>query len=243
MNILITSGGTRENIDTVRSITNNSTGRLGSLIADVFAANSADSGHGRCKITYVHGENAIMPTCSDIETLPISNVQSLLRVIDELLETRKFDCIILAMAVSDYTPSEVLAADKTPLSDNKISSEHEELLVRLVRTPKVIERFRAIKPEQPEAILVGFKLLSGVGEGELLTAGHELLTRNSCDFVLANDLSEIAGDSHKATLIDEHGVVSKAQTKPQIAEIIYNAVMRCRGGRDRVSSQRKGTGT
>jgi phosphopantothenate-cysteine ligase len=221
VDILITSGGTREDIDTVRSITNNATGRLGSIIADVFAGNCNGA-----KITYVHGENSALPKAQGIELLPVTNVQSLLEVIDGLLEKCRFDCIILAMAVSDFTPQAVLDSSGKELSGSKISSEHSELLVRLVRTPKVIERFKAIKEKQPSAILVGFKLLSGVSEQELLQTAHKLLVQNSCDFVLANDLRGIEGDSHAAMLIDECGVLCKAKTKSEIAEIIYNAVSR-----------------
>ena len=60
-NILITSGGTSEPIDRIRSITNTSTGTLGSLIAKAFSA--ADSTEN---IYYIHGKNAILPDCGKL---------------------------------------------------------------------------------------------------------------------------------------------------------------------------------
>jgi phosphopantothenate-cysteine ligase len=228
MNILITSGGTREEIDKVRSITNTSTGRLGSIIADYFAKHCE-----KARVTCIHGETAVLPTTPGIELLPVSNVQSLLETIDTLLITRKFDCIILAMAVSDYTPAEILDSGGNPLlpgESAKVSSDHDELLIRLVRTPKVIERFKEIKIKQPKSILVGFKLLSGVTEQVLLQTGHRLLEQNNCDFVLANDLADVApnGKMHKAMLIDKCGILFRARTKHEIAQIIYNSVTKAK---------------
>lgn len=54
MRILITAGGTSENIDSVRKITNSSSGRLGAVIAEQMLQN----GHN---IVYVHGEKSNSP--------------------------------------------------------------------------------------------------------------------------------------------------------------------------------------
>ena len=49
-------GGTSEPIDTIRSITNKSTGKLGSLIADAFS-----EGKNVERIYYIHAKGAVMP--------------------------------------------------------------------------------------------------------------------------------------------------------------------------------------
>jgi phosphopantothenate-cysteine ligase len=156
------------------------------------------------------------------------------------------------MAVSDFTPQAVLTLDDMvdnvikvlnepgtsrdelagsirnailssgkSLDNKKINSRASDIALLLTQTPKVIGR---IKPIQPDTILVGFKLLSGVSEDELLNAGHQLLIQNSCDFVLANDLENIEGDSHKAILIDKNGILGRANTKQDIAGIIYKHI-------------------
>ena len=214
LNILITAGGTREDIDAVRGITNYATGRLGSLVADEFADENVS-------ITYVCGEDSALPFIN-ADVIRVRNAQGLLNVMEELLVKKKFDCVIHSMAVSDYTPQAVLTADGKPIGqDKKISSDISEIMVYLKQTPKVIGRVKAL---QPETILVGFKLLMGVSDEELIYAAMRLMEKNSCDYVLANDLNDIKGDSHKALLINEHGVVCAAETKQEIAELLNETI-------------------
>ena len=244
MKVLITAGGTCEDIDSVRSITNHSTGRLGSIIADKFA-------HENATVTYVCGEKAALPSSENIEIIRIRNVEGLQQALDELLERHLFDCVIHSMAVSDFTPLAVLTVDDIvkslqaldisdstqeelsdkiysavtasakPLNKSKISSRHSDLMILLRQTPKII---KGIKAKQPSTILVGFKLLVDVSKDELLQTAKDFLTQNSCDFVLANDLQNIHNDSHKAILVDINSVVHKASTKQEIATTIYSAV-------------------
>jgi len=245
MNILITAGGTSESIDTVRSISNHATGRLGAIIADTFAKAGSH-------ITYVCSEHAMLPTCENVEQISIQNVEQLLKTLETLLHERSFDCVIHSMAVSDYRPQTVLTMEDIaealmkltqqsdfsqedllpdictailnagkPLNDKKISSAASNMLLLLEKTPKVI---RCIKAIQPHTLLVGFKLLSQVSRLELLDAGQQLLRQNDCDFVLANDLKNIKDDTHKAFLINKDGILQDAKTKQDIAEMIFKYV-------------------
>jgi len=213
MKALITSGGTAEEIDSVRSITNHSTGRLGSIIADTFVK-------GGAQVTYVCAENAALPA-AEVNLVKIKTVQQLIAALEDLLETQKFDCIIHAMAVSDFTMEAVLTEDLQPISESKISSKHEKIMLLLKRTPKVIEMFKG-----KGAKLVGFKLLSDVSETELLRVASALLERNACDYVLANDKRGIHGSTHKALLLSADGTVLRASTKQEIANLIYERVTR-----------------
>jgi len=252
MKALITAGGTCEDIDSVRSIINHSTGRLGSIIADLFAREKAD-------VTYVCGEKAVVPVGNNIKIIKVKNTQELLETLASLLEADKFDCIVHSMAVSDFTPHAGLTLDNIIKSvasalrgqdlaqeeleniirgavldsgkilDNKISSKNADMMLWLKQTPKIIGQLRAM---QPDTVLVGFKLLSDATEEELMVAGKNLLIKNYCDYVLANDLRDINGDMHKALLIDEHKILCRAETKQEIAQAIYKAVSEkiCRGG-------------
>ena len=97
MNILITSGGTSEKIDRVRSITNHSTGRLGKIITETFL----DKGD---QVTLVTTPKAVRPaTHPNLTIVQIENVAELLEALEPLVHTH--DVLIHAMAVSDYTPS------------------------------------------------------------------------------------------------------------------------------------------
>lgn len=205
MKILVTSGGTREDIDPVRSIVNNSTGRLGSLIADRFI-------EGGARVTYICGENALLPKLN-AHVIRIRNGAQLLEKIEQVLYACSYDCVIHSMAVSDYTPANPSAT--------KISSDEPQLVLVLKRQPKIIQRIKEI---QPDTVLVGFKLLAGASENELVSAANRLMESSRCDYVLANDLDNIHGDYHKAVLINKDGIIGRRESKEEIAEMIYNEV-------------------
>ena len=79
MNILITSGGTSEKIDRVRSITNHSTGRLGKIIAETFL----DKGD---QVTLVTTPKAVCPAAHpNLTIILIENVAELLEKLEPLV--------------------------------------------------------------------------------------------------------------------------------------------------------------
>ncbi len=259
MNILITSGGTTEKIDEVRSISNNSTGMLGKTIAEAFA--SFDSTE---KIYYICGLTAILPDTSKAETRRVGSVAELEAEVRNALSFEHIDAIIHCMAVSDYSVGTVttskliedsicdcIAADnmriaskekkrslvanaisnvETLSNSSKISSEMDDLVLILKKTPKIISLFKQLAPE---AVLVGFKLLNDVSYDTLIETGYGVLTKNDCDFVLANDLIEISSDKHIGYLIDENKNVQRMATKKEIADKIAFVV------RKQISNARK----
>ncbi len=222
-NIIITAGGTSEKIDEVRVISNFSSGRLGLAVAKCFLE-SETAGIG--KIYYLCDRNTIVPSDERVEVVRVLGVQGLLDALTNLLTTKKIDAVIHAMAVSDYAVKQVTTIEAIKNSagmsdkitaDGKISSEIDDLVIVLKRTPKVIGE---IKKLQKETILIGFKLLSHVSKDELIETGYKLLKKNDCEMVLANDLSEINGDNHVGYLILQNGEYEKFTTKIQIAEEI-----------------------
>ena len=160
MNILITSGGTSEKIDRVRSITNHSTGRLGKIIAETFL----DKGD---QVTLVTTPKAVHPaTHPNLTIVQIENVAELLEALEPLVHTH--DVLIHAMAVSDYTPvymtglkAVAASSDMTEFlnktnSETKISSQDDIQVLFLKKTPKIIS---LVKKWNPDIRLIGFKLL------------------------------------------------------------------------------------
>lgn len=229
MKIIITAGGTSEKIDDVRTITNTSTGRLGYAIGRAFVEKYGDSIE---KIYYLHGTRAAYVEDDIVEPIMIGGVANLQEKLIELLTGEKIDAVIHAMAVSDYVVKEVTTldrirgtedpADKTDLSGNKISSDIDDLVIHMKRSPKVIS---IIKKLSPETTLVGFKLLSGVSREELIEVGSGLMAKNDCDFVLANDLREIGKDRHRGYLINRSGGYDTMETREEIADMIALRVM------------------
>lgn len=247
MNVLITAGGTAERIDEVREITNRATGRLGSLIAELFSENPGT------EVTYICSNDAVKPAGNRVEVRLANTAAALLETVETLMSERQFDAVIHSMAVSDYSLqyslsadeladslAQAIAADQQPASDDlskqihaaliqyesqkqskKLSSGIEHLFLCLKKTPKIIELFKRI---QPNTILVGFKLLVDTSERELLEAARGILTDNHCDFVLANDQRSIAGDQHQAFLIGQGGLIGSFETKSEIAHAIRDNV-------------------
>ena len=227
-NIIITAGGTSEKIDEVRVISNFSSGRLGLAVAKSFLeSESADVG----KIYYLCDKNTNAPDHERVEVIRVLGVQGLLEVLENLLTTRKIDAMIHAMAVSDYTVKQVTTLSairdgeenqpEKVLKSGKISSEIDDLVIVLKKTPKVISE---IKKLQQDTVLVGFKLLTNVEKDVLIDTAYKLLQKNECSLVLANDLTEITGDRHIGYLISENGDYEKLKTKKEIAEAIVRKV-------------------
>jgi phosphopantothenate-cysteine ligase len=229
MKIIITAGGTSERIDDVRTITNSSTGRLGYAIGKAFVEKYGDELE---RIYYLHGTRAAYVEDEKVTPIMIGGVLDLQDELTRLLTEEKIDAVVHAMAVSDYIVNEVTTLDKirgvedpenaADLSGNKISSDIDDLVIHMKKSPKVIN---CIKKVSPETTLVGFKLLSGVPHEELIDVGYHLMQKNSCDFVLANDLQEIGKDFHKGYLIHPDKSYDTMQNNEEIAAMIANRVM------------------
>ena len=221
MNILITSGGTSEKIDRVRSITNHSTGRLGKIIVETFL----DKGN---QVTLVTTPKAVRPTAHpNLTIVQIENVAELLESLEPLVHTH--DVLIHAMAVSDYTPVymtglEAVAAssDMTEFlnktnSESKIPSQDDVQVLFLKKTPKIIS---LVKKWNPDIRLIGFKLLVDVSDEELLKTARASLIKNQAEIIVANDLTEISNQEHRAYLVGKD-TVTQAQSKEEIAQLLY----------------------
>lgn len=243
--ILITAGGTQEPIDSVRTITNTSTGKLGSIIADECA-----SVFPTAKIFYICAQTAVRPTSTSINCIPIQSTYDLQNAVTKVMSEEKIDAVVHSMAISDYTVAslcdvETLAKKiKSSCKENeccvseetivehllqndvrtggkKVSSNVKHPLLLLKQTPKIISLFRKMSES---AIIVGFKLLSGVSENELIKVAYNLLQKNGCNFVLANDTQNISDKKHKACLVDANKNIVHFETKTEIAKGIANAI-------------------
>jgi phosphopantothenate-cysteine ligase len=227
-NIIITAGGTSEKIDDVRVISNFSSGRLGQAVAKAFLESDSIRIN---KIYYLCDKNTPIPDHERIEVIRVLGVQGLLDALTKLLTTEKIDAVIHAMAVSDFSVKQVTTLSairagreedpENNLTEGKISSEIEDLVIVLKKTPKVIGE---IKKLQKDTVLVGFKLLTNVDKDVLINTGFKLLQQNDCSMVLANDLTEITGENHIGYLISQNGEYERFTTKKEIAEAIVRNV-------------------
>ena len=227
MNVLITSGGTTEKIDNVRKITNMSTGKLGSIIADEFLNNAAIK-----KVFYICSKTATIPSLYNSPKLNIihaDSVTDLESAVRQTLSQATVDIIIHSMAVSDYRVKSVTTVSALPENSlpndkpsGKISSDIDDMVLLMERTPKVIPLFHELSPK---SVLVGFKLLVDSDLNTLIDKGFEVLEKNHCTFVLANDLNDIVNDKHIGYLIDQKKQFATYTSKSEIATAIVSSTL------------------
>ena len=224
MKILVTSGGTSEAIDSVRSITNHSTGRLGKIITETLLA----AGHEVCLITT---KRALNPEPHpNLIILEINNTKNLLVVMQELV--KEYHVLFHSMAVSDYTPVYMTGLEEVQASSNleeflskqnhqtKISSTDEVQVLFLKKTPKIIS---LVKEWNPAIHLIGFKLLVDVSEEYLIEIARQSLIKNQADLIIANDLTQISANQHHAIFVEKEQLQT-VQTKEEIANLLLEKI-------------------
>ena len=224
MKILVTSGGTSEAIDSVRSITNHSTGRLGKIITETLLA----AGHEVCLITTKRALK--LEAHPNLSIREIDNTNDLLVVMQELVN--EYQVIIHSMAVSDYTPVYMTGLDEVKTSSNleelldkknkeaKISSTDEVQVLFLKKTPKIIS---LVKEWNPAIHLIGFKLLVDVSEDYLIEIARKSLIKNQADLIIANDLTQISANQHQAIFVEKEQLQT-VQTKEEIANLLLEKI-------------------
>lgn len=196
LNVLVTAGPTQEPIDPVRVITNRSTGTMGYALARA----AADRG---ATVTLVSG-----PTCLDtppnVERIDVTTTKEMHTIVQQHADV---DLILMAAAVSDYTP-----ARTAPSKIKKDGSD--ELSIRLRRTSDILKTLGERK--RPYQQLVGFALET---EDELANARRKLHTKNLDWIVLNNPLEEGAGfgtTTNRVTLIHRDGYKEEFPVLPKL---------------------------
>jgi phosphopantothenate---cysteine ligase (CTP) len=224
--ILITSGPTRAPIDAVRFLSNKSTGRLGSLIAEAALEAGAD-------VTFVYGRGSALPLVrggriDHLRVLPIDTVDDLVSVFRQELPTG-YDAVVHAMAVLDFQPAEA--------REEKVSSNQTEWNVRLVPTPKAAALVRDLAPK---TFFIGFKLEVAKSAGELVGIAADWARRTHADLVVANDMRDIEHGTHTGHLVRPDGTVEQVvQGKEMIARALVALLGRRLGDRAESADRRQ----
>ena len=210
--VLVTAGGTREPLDSVRFVGNRSSGRMGVALADVARERGA-------RVTLL-AANLLVPAPAGVEVVAAPTAADLRR---EALAREDADVILMAAAVSDYRPAESVST-KRPKSA-------EPWTVELVPTADVARALGAARREGQ--VLVAFGAESGE---DGLARKRSMLTDKNVDLVVYNDVGrdDIGFDSadNEVVLIarDRERVVPKA-SKTAVAHEILDEVERLLAGR------------
>jgi phosphopantothenoylcysteine decarboxylase/phosphopantothenate--cysteine ligase len=212
LRVLVTAGGTREPIDSVRFLGNSSSGRMGLALAGAARARGAE-------VTLI-AANVALPAPADVAWREVLTAAELQRACEE--EFPACDVLLMAAAVADFRPV-------APAPGKIKKAGHDRLRLELEPTPDVLCGLAAGR--RPGQTLVGFAAEHGE---RALDCGREKLTAKSIDAVVVNDISraDIGFDAHanEVTIVTAAGEqhVPRAP-KALIAEAILDAVEGLRG--------------
>lgn len=207
LRVLITVGATRERLDPVRFLTNDSSGRMGFALA----AAARDRG---AEVTVIYGSVSV-PVPSGVKGIRIESTLELYEAV--MKEAPCQDVIIQAAAVSDYRP-----ADRSETKMKKKAGQ--DLVIRLVENPDIAREVGARKKDGQT--LVGF----AAETDHVLEHAQQKLKRKNLDMIVANDVTqEGAGfntDTNIAALITEDEVTQlPLQSKRALADKILDRIL------------------
>ena len=190
--ILVTAGGTRERIDSVRYIGNMSSGRTAAMLADELT----DAGH---ELTWVGAEDAIRPVTVS-KMLSYYSFAELEARLKEELGSGQYDVVIHAAAVADFSVSSVETDEGAALQDQqgKLPSA-SSLLLRLKPNPKLLSQIKDWSGN-PGLQVIGFKLTDDRDPQQRIAAVKKQFEQSGVDAVVHNDLSEISKSAHSFRL-------------------------------------------
>lgn len=148
MKIIVTSGPSYEPIDRVRRLTNMSTGELGTLLAESFAA----AGH---QVLCFRGETSTFSApLRPVEVVPFRTNEDLESALRRLAFKDEIGIVFHAAALCDYRVKSVADDEGKPVEAGKIPSRGGELHLTLEPMPKLIASLRKMFPA---SLLVGWK--------------------------------------------------------------------------------------
>lgn len=178
MRFLITAGGTREYIDPVRFISNASSGRMGYALARA----ALKAGH---EVTLITAPTALKPPAG-AKVISVESAAEMFKAVKERYP--KCNCLIMAAAVSDYTPAKP--------SKTKLKKQSAKLTLELRPTPDILKwagRHRAgsrATGHGPQ-IVVGFAL----EDRDLRANAERKLREKRLDMIVANTPGAIGSET------------------------------------------------
>jgi phosphopantothenoylcysteine decarboxylase/phosphopantothenate--cysteine ligase len=181
--VLVTAGGTQEPIDTVRTISNLSTGRTGIQIAEYFDSLGFD-------VTLLKAHSG--QSSHLLQQQSFTSFASLDESLQENLKKADYDFVIHTAAVSDYSLENIEVAGRfyKPMEVRKLNSQSDKISLHLKRNHKIINKLQEYS-RNPDVKIIAFKLTSGASPESRLEAVRKLQTESQATWIVHNDLTEI----------------------------------------------------
>ena len=208
--VCVSAGPTREAIDPVRYISNNSTGKMGVEIAKMAAYRGA-------KVSLIVGpSNVFVPDF--INRIDIKSAEDMYEEIMKISDSQ--DIIIKAAAVADYTPANY--------SDEKIKKKDGDLSIELSRTKDILKELGERKENNPKKqFICGFSM-----ETENMEENSKnKLAKKNADMIVANNVKvDGAGfgtDTNVVTIFTKDNEIRLDKlSKTEVAEKIFDEIVR-----------------
>ena len=201
--ILITSGRTKENIDPVRYLSNNSSGKMGYSLAQA----AVDLG---AEVTLISGPTNLKVPNGLEKFIFVESALEMYEKVDEYFKNT--DIFIACAAVADYRPKEY--------KKEKIKKSDADLVIELVRNPDILLEMSKKKEKQ---LLVGFAAeTNNIKENAL-----KKLEKKNLDIIVANNASVMGSDENMIEIIkkDRTSVEISQKSKIELAYDILNEVI------------------
>ena len=204
--VLITAGGTKERIDPVRYISNDSSGKMGYALAEDAVKKGAE-----------------VILISATKALPVPNgvkmeyVESAREMQEKVMNHfSSVDIAIMVAAVSDYRVKEP-ATQKMKKTDDE-----DEITLTLVKNPDILKQLGSLKKEGQ--IVIGF----AAETHQVIEFAKQKLVKKNADFIIANDVSDqsigFGSDMHQVTILSKNGeeILLPKVSKHLLAKEIWN---------------------
>jgi phosphopantothenoylcysteine decarboxylase / phosphopantothenate---cysteine ligase len=209
--VLVTAGPTREAIDPVRYLSNESSGRMGFAIA----AAAARAGH---PTTLIAGP-VDLATPVGVRRVDVVSARQMLAACRR--EFPRCDVLYMAAAVADWRPRR-----RRREKWRKQGGRKGIALLELVENPDIL---RSLARRKGPRLVVGFALETGDG----LERARSKLVRKGADYIVLNGPASLGGDRTSATILARDGVVASVRgaTKTALAHRLLALARAQRGGR------------
>lgn len=207
--VLVTAGGTREPIDTVRFIGNRSSGRMGFAIAQVAANEGAE-----VVLVAAPSQLATPPGVVRVDVTTAQQMHD--AVMDRFADV---DVVVKAAAVADFRPEH--------LATGKLKKEAGPPVVTLVPNPDILTALGQRRGAATKPLLVGF----AAETDDIESNARRKLAHKGADLLVVNDVSDPASgfdvDRNEVALLDAAGSWRElpAGTKHEIAARIVDEIV------------------
>lgn len=201
--ILISSGRTKENIDPVRYLSNNSSGKMGYALAQA----GVDLG---AEVTLISGPTNLEVPNGLKDFVTVESALDMYKAVDSYFEDT--DIFIACAAVADYRPKEY--------QNKKIKKSDDNLIIELVRNPDILFEMGKKKKNQ---FLVGF----AAETNDIKENALKKLEKKNLDIIVANNANVMGKNQNTVELIkkDKSSIEFNQKNKMELAYDILNEVI------------------